>query len=112
MGETMFPPCAPFAVHRLGYSFALALRLRGGVAERSNAAVSKTVSGGFVRRGFKSLPLRLPSRSDSGSRVAGYRACVLRYGDKAGSIRDRLTCAPGARTGAPGQWSERGRHRP
>jgi hypothetical protein len=29
------------------------------VAERSNAAVSKTVSGGFVRRGFKSLPLRL-----------------------------------------------------
>jgi hypothetical protein len=31
----------------------------GGVAERSNAAVSKTVSGGFVRRGFKSLPLRL-----------------------------------------------------
>jgi hypothetical protein len=30
----------------------------GGVAERSNAAVSKTVSGGFVRRGFKSLPLR------------------------------------------------------
>jgi hypothetical protein len=32
---------------------------RGGVAERSNAAVSKTVSGGYVRRGFKSLPLRL-----------------------------------------------------
>src|SRR2546423_3808769 len=30
----------------------------GGVAERSNAAVSKTVSGGYVRRGFKSLPLR------------------------------------------------------
>ena len=28
------------------------------MAERSNAAVSKTVSGGFVRRGFKSLPLR------------------------------------------------------
>jgi hypothetical protein len=28
------------------------------VAERSNAAVSKTVSGGYVRRGFKSLPLR------------------------------------------------------
>jgi hypothetical protein len=35
---------------------------RGGVAERSNAAVSKTVSGGFVRRGFKSLPLRLTKR--------------------------------------------------
>jgi hypothetical protein len=31
----------------------------GGVAERSNAAVSKTVSGLWVRRGFKSLPLRL-----------------------------------------------------
>jgi hypothetical protein len=30
----------------------------GGVAERSNAAVSKTVSGLWVRRGFKSLPLR------------------------------------------------------
>src|SRR5437764_4968731 len=30
----------------------------GGVAERSNAAVSKTVRGGFVPRGFKSLPLR------------------------------------------------------
>jgi hypothetical protein len=29
------------------------------VAERSNAAVSKTVSGLWVRRGFKSLPLRL-----------------------------------------------------
>jgi len=27
-----------------------------------NAAVSKTVSGGFVRRGFKSLPLRLTKR--------------------------------------------------
>jgi hypothetical protein len=35
-----------------------ALERLGGVAERSNAAVSKTVSGGFVRRGFKSLPLR------------------------------------------------------
>ena len=30
----------------------------GGVAERSNAAVSKTVTGGSVGRGFKSLPLR------------------------------------------------------
>ena len=36
-GETRFPPCW-------------------------NAAVSKTVSGGFVRRGFKSLPLRLTKR--------------------------------------------------
>ena len=34
------------------------LSLAGGVAERSNAAVSKTVSGGNLRRGFKSLPLR------------------------------------------------------
>jgi quercetin dioxygenase-like cupin family protein len=33
-------------------------RLPGGVAEWLNAAVSKTVSGGFVRRGFESLPLR------------------------------------------------------
>jgi hypothetical protein len=29
------------------------------VAERTNAAVSKTVSGLWVRRGFESLPLRL-----------------------------------------------------
>jgi hypothetical protein len=42
---------------------------RGGVAERSNAAVSKTVSGGFVRRGFKSLPLRLLSRQEPWQRV-------------------------------------------
>jgi hypothetical protein len=34
------------------------LIVAGGVAERSNAAVSKTVSGGNLRRGFKSLPLR------------------------------------------------------
>src|SRR5439155_6922288 len=34
------------------------VRPLGGVAERSNAAVSKTVSGSWVRRGFKSLPLR------------------------------------------------------
>jgi membrane-associated phospholipid phosphatase len=32
------------------------------VAERSNAAVSKTVSGLWVRRGFKSLPLRSTRR--------------------------------------------------
>jgi hypothetical protein len=36
-GETRFPPCR-------------------------NAAVSKTVSGGFVRRGSKSLPLRLTEK--------------------------------------------------
>src|SRR5207245_11451119 len=34
------------------------LCLVGGVAERSTAAVSKTVTGLWVRRGFKSLPLR------------------------------------------------------
>src|SRR6185437_7650906 len=39
--------------------YAVSRQIVGGVAERSNAAVSKTVSGGFVRRGFKSLPLRL-----------------------------------------------------
>ena len=33
------------------------------MAERSNAAVSKTVRGGFVPRGFKSLPLRLTGRN-------------------------------------------------
>jgi hypothetical protein len=32
----------------------------GGVGERSNSAVSKIVRGGFVPRGFKSLPLRSP----------------------------------------------------
>src|SRR5205823_3542707 len=47
----------------------LAVRLRGGVAERSNAAVSKTVSGGFVRRGFKSLPLRSTQRCASRGRT-------------------------------------------
>jgi hypothetical protein len=52
-----------------------AVRLRGGVAERSNAAVSKTVSGGFVRRGFKSLPLRFSSRIPR--RTAGFgRSCA------------------------------------
>src|SRR5258707_13699219 len=53
----------------------------GGVAERSNAAVSKTVSGFRVRRGFKSLPLRFtatercPSglRSATGNRVGAER---------------------------------------
>jgi hypothetical protein len=34
------------------------------VAERSNAAVSKTVSGLWVRRGFKSLPLRSIASSE------------------------------------------------
>ena len=33
------------------------------MAERSNAAVSKTVSGFWVRRGFKSLPLRFASHA-------------------------------------------------
>jgi hypothetical protein len=98
----MFPPCFPFffqallriavasrrakpgsgcgalAHHgwtgeRLGSH--AAVRLRGGVAERSNAAVSKTVSGGFVRRGFKSLPLRFSSRIPR--RTAGFgRSCA------------------------------------
>jgi hypothetical protein len=46
----------------------------GGVAERSNAAVSKTVRGGYVPRGFKSLPLRLDKpkpRCERGFRLAG-----------------------------------------
>jgi hypothetical protein len=47
------------ARHASGYPSCRPARPFGGVAERSNAAVSKTVSGGFVRRGFKSLPLRL-----------------------------------------------------
>jgi hypothetical protein len=46
----------------------------GGVAERSNAAVSKTVSGGYVRRGFKSLPLRLTSQKRLENRVWGILA--------------------------------------
>ena len=41
---------------------------RGGVAERSNAAVSKTVSGFRLRRGFKSLPLRSSPTRASGAR--------------------------------------------
>jgi hypothetical protein len=43
----------------------------GGVAERSNAAVSKTVSGLWVRRGFKSLPLRFPSPMDRSGAMSG-----------------------------------------
>src|SRR5205809_7378704 len=43
----------------------------GGVAERSNAAVSKTVSGLWVRRGFKSLPLRSLQRNRKRSALAG-----------------------------------------
>src|SRR5215471_5128743 len=50
------------AAGETGLRAALASEVRclsvGGVAERSNAAVSKTVSGLWVRRGFKSLPLR------------------------------------------------------
>ena len=41
----------------------LALDLLGGVPERLNGAVSKTVVGRKVHRGFESLPLR--SRADS-----------------------------------------------
>ena len=46
----------------------------GGVAERSNAAVSKTVSGLWVRRGFKSLPLRYLSCSRAQSCVCAVRS--------------------------------------
>src|SRR6266516_3141565 len=48
----------------------LPFRHAGGVAERSNAAVSKTVRGGNVPRGFKSLPLRL--REPNPLRQAGF----------------------------------------
>src|SRR5579875_178904 len=44
---------------------------RGGVAERSNAAVLKTVGGGNVARGFESLPLRLVMSRDIGDRCLG-----------------------------------------
>jgi hypothetical protein len=44
----------------------------GGVAERTNAAVSKTVTGLWVRRGFESLPLRLLV-------IAGARPCGSGY---------------------------------
>jgi hypothetical protein len=46
-GETRFPPCY--------------------------AAVSKTVSGGFVRRGFKSLPLRLIQAKSAATSFSGRR---------------------------------------
>ena len=62
----MVPPGRAVSARR-GYS----VRSLGGVAERSNAAVSKTVSGGFVRRGFKSLPLRFsPPKPTRSSRSA------------------------------------------
>jgi hypothetical protein len=59
------------------------LSFAGGVAERSNAAVSKTVSGGFVRRGFKSLPLRLTK-----PKVVATQA--IRVGDRAAAPGPRL----------------------
>ena len=48
------------------------MRRLGGVAERSNAAVSKTVTGGSVGRGFKSLPLRFGAEEPA--RQAGFSA--------------------------------------
>ena len=48
------------------------------MAERSNAAVSKTVSGGFVRRGFKSLPLRFRGRIPSELRGSAQLAARIR----------------------------------
>ena len=107
-GKTMFPPYSPFffvAFSRLIVRLppgqarlrrqpeshlvlkkqripcCLAAGLRGGVAERSNAAVSKTVSGGFVRRGFKSLPLRLVEPNPVSQ--AGFRLRACPYRDQA-----------------------------
>jgi hypothetical protein len=62
------------------------------VAERSNAAVSKTVSGSWVRRGFKSLPLRSllqAERCDVDTRI------LRLVNDAAEPARDQL----GNRTG-------------
>src|SRR5213596_2933538 len=65
----------------------------GGVAERSNAAVSKTVSGLWVRRGFKSLPLRLVglfSASLSGMQAFGRDPRGAGWPDRIGLV-ERLT---------------------
>jgi hypothetical protein len=86
-------PCQPF----------------GGVAERSNAAVSKTVSGLWVRRGFKSLPLRYtncPSRRRSSALSRSQLATPLSTTSPSRCRRcraghDRVGCTLGrcARTG-------------
>ena len=60
----------------------------GGVAERSNAAVSKTVRGGFVPREFESLPLRFQSRNLSSGE--GLRAVVATTLTKARGAQRRL----------------------
>src|SRR3979490_2895702 len=73
----------------------------GGVAERSNAAVSKTVSGLWVRRGFKSLPLRhlksakplVPSAARRGVRAAEGTRLEIAYLPKGGS-RVRIPPSP------------------
>jgi hypothetical protein len=66
----------------------------GGVAERSNAAVSKTVRGGFVPRGFKSLPLRLSPRRSHDSRRLSEGASVPR-------LSHRRACRSGPGTDVP-----------
>ena len=60
----------------------------GGVAERSNAAVSKTVTGGFVGRGFKSLPLR--STKPKPAWLSGFGLLLGRIGTDGASAPIRL----------------------
>ena len=73
--------------------------LLGGVAERSNAAVSKTVSGLWVRRGFKSLPLRSLPRCIAIALLAalaapGVAGAHIRSGTIAVDYRARVLAAP------------------
>lgn len=81
---------------------------RGGVAERSNAAVSKTVSGFRLRRGFKSPPLR----HERGVRTP---ACPRQGGvSRSWGIRSarRSQVARGLLLGAPSlRWLVRAGHR-
>src|SRR5437899_11709997 len=60
---------------RMRLRFPRAAGSSGGVAERSNAAVSKTVRGGFVPRGFKSLPLR--STTPNPASLSGIRRNLI-----------------------------------
>ncbi len=73
----------------------LPFSLPGGVAERSNAAVSKTVSGGFVRRGFKSLPLRLTSRNPPFEAGFGVLPALRAFRAGAAPARE-ASCSSGA----------------
>jgi hypothetical protein len=76
------------------------------VAERLNAAVSKTVSGGFVRRGFESLPLRSQAGCAAPAALPAHRIGAARG---AADRRTELDDASARRTNRPrlvARWAD------